>query len=157
SAVPPSEVRSMHRRDALRTLGAGAVGGLTASAALASAPPPRARIKQSICRWCYGRFPLKRLADEAVRIGYRSIELLTPAQFLETKDGGLPGAVSGGADIANGFTRPANHARLVKELEARIDFAAEHRLPNVICMSGNRAGMDDDEGMKNCAAGLKRI
>jgi hydroxypyruvate isomerase len=28
---------------------------------------------------------------------------------------------------------------------------------NVICFSGNRRGMDDETGMKNCAEGLKRI
>jgi hydroxypyruvate isomerase len=28
---------------------------------------------------------------------------------------------------------------------------------NVICFSGNRRGMDDDTGLKNCAEGLKRI
>ena len=30
-------------------------------------------------------------------------------------------------------------------------------IPNVICMSGNRKGMDDHEGMKNCAEGLKAV
>ncbi len=38
-----------------------------------------------------------------------------------------------------------------------IDFAAEHKIPNVICFSGNRKGMSDEEGLENCAVGLKKI
>ena len=38
-------------------------------------------IKQSVCRWCYEDIPLEKLAVEAKRIGYQSIELLTPAEF----------------------------------------------------------------------------
>ena len=30
-------------------------------------------------------------------------------------------------------------------------------IPNVICLSGNRGGLDDEQGMKNCAMGLKRL
>jgi hydroxypyruvate isomerase len=30
-------------------------------------------------------------------------------------------------------------------------------MPNVICFSGNRKGMDDEEGLHNCVTGLKKI
>ena len=35
--------------------------------------------------------------------------------------------------------------------------AVAESIPNVLCMSGNRKGMADDEGMENCATGLKRV
>src|SRR5215471_1183805 len=34
---------------------------------------------------------------------------------------------------------------------------AEHGYPNIICFSGNRDGMSDEQGLENCATGLKRI
>src|ERR1019366_9957293 len=34
---------------------------------------------------------------------------------------------------------------------------ADSGLPNVICFSGNRAGMDDEVGLANCATALKQI
>jgi hydroxypyruvate isomerase len=42
-------------------------------------------------------------------------------------------------------------------MRASIEANAEAGFPNVICFSGNRAGMADDEGMKNCAEALKQI
>jgi hydroxypyruvate isomerase len=59
--------------------------------------------------------------------------------------------------ITEGLNRKENHPRIVKELTAHIEFAAAEGLPNVICMSGNRKGMSDEEGLKNCALGLKKV
>ena len=35
--------------------------------------------------------------------------------------------------------------------------AAASGVPNLICFSGNREGMDDREGLINCAKGLRQI
>jgi hydroxypyruvate isomerase len=147
---------SLDRRSALAALG---LAGLSAASlrALADAPKPKGNIKQSICRWCYGRIKLEKLCEIAKAIGYQSIELLGPAEIKVVKKAGLTCAVMGGADIAKGFNRKEYHDRLVKELTERIEFAAAEKLPNVICMSGNRDRMDDDTGLKNCTLGLKRI
>jgi hydroxypyruvate isomerase len=53
--------------------------------------------------------------------------------------------------------RLENHDRLVASYEAVLPKAAEAGVPNVICMSGNRRGLDDEQGMKNCARGVKRL
>jgi len=45
----------------------------------------------------------------------------------------------------------------VEIYEPHIKASAEAGFKNVICFSGNRNGMDDEEGLKNCAAGLKRL
>jgi hydroxypyruvate isomerase len=65
--------------------------------------------------------------------------------------------LSGACEIGNCFNRKENHARLEKALREHIEFAAANGLPNVICFSGNRQGMADDEGLENCAIGLKRV
>ncbi len=144
------------RRSALAALG---LAGLSAAQlrALEDAPKPKGNIKQSICRWCYGRIPLEKLCGIAKAIGYQSIELLLPKEILEVKKLGLTCAVVGGADIARGLNRKEYHDKIIAQLTERIEFAAEEKLPNVICMSGNRQGLDDEEGLKTCLVGLKRI
>jgi hydroxypyruvate isomerase len=45
----------------------------------------------------------------------------------------------------------------VASYEAIFPKMKEAGLTNVICFSGNRKGMSDEEGLKNCAVGLKRL
>jgi hydroxypyruvate isomerase len=59
--------------------------------------------------------------------------------------------------ITDGLNRKENHDWIEAELRSHIDFAAAEKIPNVICMSGNRKGMSDEEGLENCAIGLKRV
>jgi len=46
---------------------------------------------------------------------------------------------------------------LLKGYERLIPIAAEKKVPNIICMSGNREGISDEEGMENCAVGIKKL
>ena len=64
---------------------------------------------------------------------------------------GVPGM------IASGLNRSENHDRIVQFFEQTIPVAAEQGYPNIICFSGNRKGMSDEQGLENCATGLKRI
>jgi hydroxypyruvate isomerase len=148
---------SLDRRSALAALAAGL--GLSAAdlRALEEAPKPKGNVKQSICRWCYGRTPLDKLCEIAKKLGYRSIELLGDKEVLAVNKAGLSCAIMRCASIADGLNRKANHDRIEKELKANLEFAAANGVPNVICMSGNRAKMDDEEALKNCAEGLKRV
>jgi len=115
-------------------------------------------IRQSACRWCYQKVPFDQLAAEAARIGYRSIELLGPEDAVKLKEYGLTCAMlQGTGPIESCFNRVENHDRCLAELRTAIDFAGEHGMPNVICFSGNRKGMDDEEGLLNCVTGLKQI
>ncbi len=59
--------------------------------------------------------------------------------------------------IEKGFNRVEYHDKLVENFEKLIPLAAAAGLPNVICMSGNREGLADEQGLENCAMGLKRI
>jgi hydroxypyruvate isomerase len=145
------------RRSALKGAGIAAAGAVLGGEAFA-AEPNKGNINQSICRWCYGKIKLKDLAGIALQLGYKSIELLSQQEFLEIKGSGLTCAMLNGArSIENCLNRTDQHDRVEKELRSAIEFAAAHGLPNVICFSGNRRGQSDDEGLKNCAAGLKRV
>jgi hydroxypyruvate isomerase len=151
-----------NRRTVVKAAGAGALAALGGTLPHVHAGESKAkgggRIKQSVCRWCYNDIPLEKLAAEAKRMGYQSIELVTPAEFPKVKEAGLTCAMLSGADtIPAGFNREDNHPNVISTLREHIDFAAANGLPNVICFSGNRRGMSDDEGLENCATGLKKI
>jgi hydroxypyruvate isomerase len=154
--------RMWNRRAVLQTAGASLLGALAAPSLRAGRQehPSKGNIKQSVCRWCYNKMPLDKLAAKAAKIGYKSIELLSADEYKVVKPYGLTCAMltpNIKNIIGDGLNRQENHARIQKALQQAIAFAAAEGLPNVICMSGNRKGMPDDEGLKNCALGLKGV
>jgi hydroxypyruvate isomerase len=117
------------------------------------------RIHHSVCRWCYHKIPLDDLCKAAQAMGIPSIDLLTPKEWPMLAKYGLICAMGNGAGmgIPKGFNRPEYHDPLVADYEKLIPQAAAAGVPNVICFSGNRAGLDDEQGIKNCAIGIKRL
>lgn len=152
----------MQRRHFLQTgvaAGAAVLTGLRAAPQASAAQPSlQNRINQSVCKWCFPNISLEDLAVEAKRIGIQSIELLGPGDFETLQRHDLVCAmVNGPSAIHNGWNRPENHDRFVEAFEVRLRETAEAGFPNVICFSGNRDGMDDEQGLENCVAGLQRI
>jgi hydroxypyruvate isomerase len=164
----------MHRRDFLTT----AIGGAALTTSLAStgraasrperaldaqqesAPPPKlkGRIKQSACRWCYGSIPLEDLCRAGAALGLKSIELLDEKEWKIPAKYGLTCAMANGpGPIHKGWNKVEHHDELVKGSERMLPLVKDAGLPNMIVFSGNRAGISDADGMKNCIAGLKRI
>ena len=159
--------KPISRRAALRTLG-GSAAALAATATLAprmKAAEPSAstklkgRIHHSVCRWCYAKIPLDDLCQAARQIGLQSVELLEVKDFPTLRKHGLTCAMVTGVPgmIGSGLNRLENHDPIVQFFEQTIPAAAEFGAPNVICFSGNRKGMSDEQGLDHCAAGLKRI
>jgi hydroxypyruvate isomerase len=151
--------RSMLRRVA----GAVAVGASWPLAGAAWAAELKGRIKQSVCFWCYDGFmrrtkmDLDQFAAACAKIGLKSIELTSPDQWPTLKKHGLICAMSPSHGIAKGLNRVANHDECLAKVRKSIDDTAAAGFPSVITLSGNREGMDDEEGLKNCVAGLKQI
>src|SRR5439155_6908252 len=119
------------------------------------------RLKQSACRWPYRAIPLPDLCRAAVKMGLAGIDLLGADEWQQVRDGGLVCSMGYPASrrdfIGTGFNDRANHAMLLRELEATIPQAARHGVPNVITMFGNRRGKSDAEAIDNCVAGLTQI
>jgi hydroxypyruvate isomerase len=116
------------------------------------------RIKQSVSRWCYGKMSLEELCTASKKIGLSAIDLLDEKDWNTPKQFGLACAMANGfGSIPRGFNRPDNHDKLVADAERMIPLAAAAGVPNIVCFSGNRAGMSDGEGIANCIAGFKRI
>jgi hydroxypyruvate isomerase len=117
-------------------------------------------IKQSVCRWCFNDMPLDELAANAKRIGLHSVELIGPTDFATIKQQGLMCAMvsqAGPGGIPKGWNRVDNHSWLIPAYEERITQVAAEKWPNIICFSGNRDGLGDQEGLENCAKGLKQL
>jgi hydroxypyruvate isomerase len=157
----------MPRRSALRKITGGAVALAAASslpgrlraADAATGLKLKGRIHHSVCRWCYDKIPLDELCKAAREIGLQSIDLVEVNDFPTLKKHDLicamvPGVPGG---ITDGLNRVENHDKIVRFFEQTIPVVAGQGYPNMICFSGNRKGMSDEQGMENCALGLKRI
>ena len=63
----------------------------------------------------------------------------------------------GSVSLTNGFNNKTYHQQLIKDYTEVIPLMVKAGYKNVICFSGNRNGMDDATGLKNCVEGLKQI
>ena len=147
----------MDRRSFVQTAAAGSVAVL--SAAAQEKPVERkGKLKQSACRWCYSKIPIEDFAKESARLGLKSIDLATAAEWPVLRKHGLtPTMIGGGTTIPDGFNRKENHAGIEERFRTSVKNAVEFGAPSLIVFSGNRKGMSDDEGLENCVIGLKKV
>ncbi len=157
---------NLSRRNALKIVSAGTATllGTTLFNRLSAAERSlgdslHGKINHSVCRWCYDSFSLDELCLEASKIGIKSIDLVGPDEWPTLKKYGLTAALTNGAGkgINDGFNNPAFHDELVKSYEEVIPLVAAAGYNQIICFSGNRNGLDDEQGIVNSAQGLKRL
>lgn len=119
----------------------------------------KGRVNHSVCRWCYGSIPLDDLCKAAKNIGIKSIDLVGPDEWPVLKKYGLITALANGAGkgIDQGFNDLKNHDELIESYTKVIPLVAAAGFSQIICFSGNRRGLDDEQGIKNCAIGLKKL
>ena len=151
----------MNRRTALKNtaLGLGTLSLGKSIAATDAAAGPVATTNHSTCKWCYGSIPLEELCERGQDIGLKSIELTTVKDWPTLQRYGMTCAM-GTLDefsIENGWNDPANHERLQAAYTTAIRDAADHGIPSMIVMSGNRRNLSDYDGMVNCAIGLRPV
>jgi hydroxypyruvate isomerase len=130
-----------------------------ADKAIAAAPDLKGHINHSVCKWCYDKIPLETMCQAGKEIGLQSIELLQIQDFPTLKKYDLTCAMVSGVPggITSGLNRLENHDNIVAFFDESLPKVAEAGFPNIICFSGNRKGMSDEQGLDNCAIGLKRI
>ncbi len=155
------------RRSALKKIAgstAVAMGGISLATRLEAAEAAvsndlKGKVNHSACRWCYNDIELEDLCKAANKIGLKSIELTGPEEWPLLKKYGLTSAMPWGAGkgISEGFNDLKYHDELVKSYEEVIPLAAKAGLTQIICFSGNRNGISDEQGIENCAKGLKRL
>jgi hydroxypyruvate isomerase len=152
------------RRRALRTMaGAAALSTTLPLAQSLVAAQRKGHLNHSVCLWCYDGFlkkskmTLDAFAAACSELGLKSVELTTPKQWPTFKKHGLICAMTPSHSIPKGINRTENHDECLGKIRKAIDDSADAGYPNVICFSGNRAGMSDDEGLKNSIAALKKV
>jgi len=117
------------------------------------------RIKQSVCYWCFAKdLTPEQMIKEAAKIGYASVEMPPKESWNMVRDAGMKIAtIIGHSSLGDGLNKRSNHDRIEEELLKNIDTAVEYEIPGLICFSGNREGLPDDEGIEITAEGLSRV
>ena len=149
----------MSRRDVLSTAAFLAASAGTTGAAGEQRAVSKARLKQSVCRWCYNKIPLPEFCKAVADMGLTAIDLLTEAEWPVAAEYGLRCSMGSGAGgtIVDGLNVKANHEKILASLERAIPIAVKQKVPNLITFFGNRRGMSDEEAATNCVDALNRI
>jgi hydroxypyruvate isomerase len=162
----------MNRRDFVRssaasaaavTLGCARTSTETEAAGAVVAPSPAQTYKHSVTRWPFSKFSVTELARNAKGMGIVSVELLEPDEYALAKAEGMACAIGyakagdPATRLTKGWNREAHHEWLLPGYEEGIRLAAAAGVPQVICFSGNREGLDDKRGMEASAKGLRAL
>ncbi len=155
------------RRDALKKLAAGslAVGTISGLSAYTSHFPDdnfkmKGNINHSVCQWTYNFLSLEELCIVVKKIGFSAIDLVGPKDWPVLKTHGIFSSMcysAGKSSLTEGWNNKTLHENLIKDFTESIPLVSQAGYKNLICFSGNRKGMDDETGLKNCAEGLKQI
>ncbi len=120
----------------------------------------KGNINHSVCQWTYGFMPLDELCAAVKKMGLKAIDLLAPKDWPTLKQHGLVCSmcyIAGKVSLTEGWNNPKYHDQLIKDFSETIPLVEQAGYKNLICFSGNRDGMDDAIGLKNCADGLRQI
>lgn len=154
-----------NRRGAIKKIIAGSAAALAAGTVLPSFAAEKktamlkGNIHHSVCRWCFSDVPLDQLCVVAKEIGITGIDLVGPKDWDTLKKYDIVSTMCNGAEIGltKGWNDKQYHSTLIKSYTEFIDLVANAGFKNLFCASGNRNGMDDETGLKNCVDGLKQI
>jgi hydroxypyruvate isomerase len=117
-------------------------------------------VSQSIGWWCFvpQKLTPEQFVSSAAEAGFTALDLVPPEYWSLVTDRGLAiSSIQGHLPLEVGLNRVDQHERIEKEVRAAITNAQRLKIPNVICFSGNRAGLDDAEGIKVTVAGLRKL
>ncbi|SDC61192.1 hydroxypyruvate isomerase [Algoriphagus faecimaris] len=150
------------RRESLKKvlLGGAALGGFSSFDWKDEMPLKlKGNINHGVCAWTMPDFSLDELCIAIKEIGFNAIDIVGPETWDTLKKHGVECSMCNGAElgIPHGWNDPQYHEQLIKNYSEIIPVVAKYGFKNLICFSGNRNGMDDEVGMKNCAEGLKKI
>ncbi|MEO6456631.1 MAG: TIM barrel protein [Ginsengibacter sp.] len=120
----------------------------------------KGNINHSVCQWTYNFISIEELCKVVKKIGFSAIDLVRPKDWPTLQKYGIYSSMcytAGDNSLTKGWNHTEYHDQLIKDFTEVIPLVAKAGYKNVICFSGNRDGMDDETGLKNCAKGLKQI
>ena len=118
----------------------------------------KGNIRQSVSKWSFGTIPLDELCKICKKFGMVGVDLVSENDWDTVNKHDMIVTMGNGPDsIGYGFNRFEHHDNLVEKFTLLIPRAAEKKVMNLICFSGERKGMSDEQGLENCVVGLKRL
>ncbi len=120
----------------------------------------KANINHSVCRWTYDFLSVDELCKVVKEIGFNAIDLVGPKDWPALRQYGIYSSMcytAGENSLTKGWNNTDYHNALIKSFSEVMPLMVTAGYKDVICFSGNRNGMDDETGLKNCANGLKKI
>jgi len=118
----------------------------------------KGRIKQSIAYWCFQKYwSVEQTCQIARELGCKSVELVEPKDWPILKKYGLVCALHGSHWFDEGMNNPKYHEMCISKMRKSVDECAEYGFPNVITFTGFREDISDEDGIKNCVSGYKKI
>ena len=116
-------------------------------------------INHSVCAWTFNQLSIEELCLLVKKIGFEAIDLVEPKDFAVLKKYNIYCSMCTGAQISltEGWNNTKNHEILIKNYTKHINLVADAGFKNLICFSGNRNGMSNDDGLQNCIIGLHQI
>lgn len=156
----------MNRRKLIQSLALGTAGMVVSGKSFAAMKDEfdsealKGNINHSVCYWTYNFLSLDELCNLVKKLGFSAIDLLAPKEWPVVQKHGINCSMcytAGKISLTEGWNRTENHSWLIKDFTEAIPLVSQAGYKNLICFSGNRKGMDDETGMKNCAQGLKQI
>lgn len=159
------EFHPKSRRELLKNIGRVALASsLPTASIIASDCTPSNEIgntiNHSVCSWTYNFLTLNELCAVAKKIGIRAIDLVAPKDFSILKENNIECSMcytAGKVSLTQGWNDPLQHEWLIKDYKEAIPIIANAGYKNLICFSGNRNGMNEELGLRNCIEGLKQI
>ncbi|AMQ54844.1 hydroxypyruvate isomerase family protein [Algoriphagus sanaruensis] len=141
-------------------LGGAAVGSLASFESKQEASfQLKGNINHGVCAWSMRPLSLEELCQNIKSVGVGAIDLIGPNNWETLKKYDIHCSMCNGAEIGipDGFNDPKFHDQLEKNYTEVIPLVAKAGYQNIIAFSGNRRGMDDETGLKNCEIGIKKI
>jgi hydroxypyruvate isomerase len=121
--------------------------------------PWKGNINHSVCYWIYSEIPLEDFCKALQKIGIHTIDLIGPKDWPLLKKLGMNLGIANGAEIGlnEGFNHVQYHDTLIKNYSEIIPQLASFGYDNLICFSGQRKGISEEEGIENCVKGLEKL
>ena len=159
-------MKHSQRRDLLKKMGVATLAAMTPTLSMMaqktteSTKIRKGNINHSVCSWTYSHLSLAELCDLALSLGIKAIDLVAPKDWSILKDKGLHCSMcytAGKISLTEGWNNKANHPWLIKDYQEAIPLLKNGGYQNLICFSGNRNEMSDEEGLENMLEGIQKI
>ena len=160
----------MNRRKVLKTFGTG-IAGIGISPILNAQNDMKresnnlkGNINHSVSAWCYSKMPFEELVIQSKKIGLVGIDLVGSENWDVLKKHNLTSTMCYGdlewkstRSLTNGWCDKEFHEDLISNYIRHIELVADAGWKNLICFSGSRREISDEDGLENCIDGLNKI